>query len=135
MFAQPMGDLMLNKQPEQVLVFYRKGLLFAFNYSAANSLTNVLVPIPNNADYTVAMSTDDEKYGGWGQVKHMIYPSKEFDGQLFVELYMPARTAIVLKEGTIRPPKKVEKTPDQEKTSDNAKYSLIRRTPIGVRLS
>ena len=120
MFAQPMGDLMLNKQPEQVLVFYRKGLLFAFNFSAANSLTNVLVPIPNNADYTVAMSTDDEKYGGWGQVKHMIYPSKEFDGQQFVELYMPARTAIVLKEGTIRPPKKVEKTPDQEKTSDNA---------------
>ena len=116
MFAQPMGDLMLNKQPEQVLVFYRKGLLFAFNFSANNSLTNVLVPIPNNADYTVAMSTDDEKYGGWGQVKHMIYPSKEFDGQQFVELYMPARTAIVLKEGTIRPPK-----PKQEDKKDEKK--------------
>ena len=119
MFAQPMGDLMLNKQPEQVLVFYRKGLLFAFNFSATNSLTNVLVPIPNNADYTVAMSSDDEKYGGWGQVKHMIYPAKEFDGQQFVELYMPARTAIVLKEGTIRPPKpkKEEKAPVKEKAS------------------
>ena len=105
MFAQPMGDLMLNKQPDQVLVFYRKGLLFVFNFNASTSLTNVLVPIPNNADYTVAMSSDDEKYGGWGQVKHMIYPAKEFDGQQFVELYIPARTAIVLKEGTIRPPK------------------------------
>ena len=34
--------------------------------------------------------------------EHMVYPAKEFDGQFFVELYLPARTAIVLKEGRIR---------------------------------
>ena len=68
-----------------------------------------MVPVPNNADYTVEFSTDDEKYGGWNQVEHMTYPAKEFNGQFFVELYIPARTAIVLKEGKIRKPAKVTK--------------------------
>ena len=55
------------------------------------------------------LSTDDEKYGGWNQVEHMTYPAKEFNGQFFVELYIPARTAIVLKEGKIRKPAKLTK--------------------------
>ena len=28
----------------------------------------------------------------------MVYPAKEFNGQWFVELYLPARTAVVLEE-------------------------------------
>jgi len=90
------------KAPEQTLMFYRKGLLFAFNFHPTNSLTNVLVPVPNNADYTVALCSDDQKYGGQGLVEHMKYPVKKFDGQNYVELYIPARTAIILKEGRIR---------------------------------
>ena len=62
--------------------------------------------MPNNADYTVEFSTDDWKYGGNGLVYHMTYPVKEFDGRYFIELYLPARTAIVLKEGRIRKGKK-----------------------------
>ncbi|MBQ7802183.1 MAG: alpha amylase C-terminal domain-containing protein [Oscillospiraceae bacterium] len=110
MFEQRMGDLRLSDSYRQVIVFYRKGLLFAFNFSPCNSYTNVLVPIPNKADYTVEICTDDEKYGGWDQVKHITYPAKEFDGNQFVELYLPARTAVVLKEGTIRKPIQKEET-------------------------
>ena len=102
LFEQRMADLRLLKEPEKTIVFYRKGLLFAFNFHPSRSLTNVLVPVPNNADYTVKISSDDEKYGGQNLVEHMVYPAKEFDGQFFVELYLPARTAIVLKEGRIR---------------------------------
>ena len=120
MFNQQMADLRLMKAPEQTVVFYRKGLLFAFNFHPTNSLTNVLVPIPNNADYTVELSTDDEKYGGWNQVEHITYPAKEFDGQQFVELYLPARTAIVLKEGKIRKPVKA-KEPARVKAETSAK--------------
>ena len=102
LFEQRMADLRLLKEPEKTIVFYRKGLLFAFNFHPNQSLTNVLVPVPNNADYTVKISSDDEKYGGQNLVEHMVYPAKEFDGQFFVELYLPARTAVVLKEGRIR---------------------------------
>ena len=98
LYSQRMGDLLLNKQPEKTLVFGRKGLIFAFNFHESNSLTNVLVPVPRAADYTVEFSSDDHKYGGFSQVAHMTYPTKVFDGQNYVELYIPARTAIVLRE-------------------------------------
>jgi len=104
MFDQKMGNLLLNKQPEKMLAFYRKGLLFAFNFHHSNSLTNLLIPVPNPGEYTVALCTDDWKYGGWGQVAHMTYPTKLFDGQHYVEIYLPARTAVVLKEQVILPP-------------------------------
>ena len=41
-FEQRMADQLLYKGPEQTLVFKRKGLVFAFNFSPSNSLTNVL---------------------------------------------------------------------------------------------
>lgn len=104
-FDQKMPDLLLLKNPEQTIVFYRNGLIFAFNFSPNNSLTNVLVPMFNDSDYTVAFCSDDFKYGGNGLVYHMTYPSKKFDGKNYIELYIPARTAIVLKEDTRKPSK------------------------------
>ena len=105
-FNQKMADLRLMKAPEQTIVFSRKNLLFAFNFSPSQSLTNVLVPVPNDADYEVKLCTDDAIYGGQGLVEHITYPAKVFDGQYFIELYLPARTAVVLKEGKIRKAKK-----------------------------
>ena len=102
MFEQRMGDLRLIKEPEKMIAFYRKGLLFAFNFHPTNSLKSVLIPVDNYADYTVALSSDDEKYGGYNQVEHITYPIKRFDGQNFIEIYLPARTAIVLKEGEVK---------------------------------
>lgn len=101
-FKQHMADLLLLKEPEKVIAFYRKGLLFAFNFNPSESYTNVLIPVPANADYTLRLSSDDEQYGGQNLVAHMKYPVKKFDGQYFVELYLPARTAVVLKEGKVR---------------------------------
>ena len=98
MFDQRMGDLRLMKAPEQTVVFSRNGLLFAFNFHSSNSLTGVLVPVHNKADYTVELCSDDWKYGGFGQIAHQTYSTKEFDGQHYVELYLPARTTVVLKE-------------------------------------
>ena len=100
-FDQKMPDLLLMKEPEKTLAFYRHGLVFAFNFSPSMSLTNVLIPVPHNADYTVMFCSDDFKYGGNGLVAHMTYPVKKFNNQYFIELYIPARTAIVLKEGYI----------------------------------
>ena len=112
LFTQQMGDLMLNKEREQILVFYRHGLLFAFNFNPDQSMANILVPVHQPGEYKVVLSTDDEKYGGWDRIEHMTYPTKMFDGKHYVELYLPARTAVVLKEFVILPsdrPKKSKK--------------------------
>ena len=123
MFDQRMGDLRLMKAPEQTMVFSRGGLLFAFNFHYGRSLPNVLVPVKNKAKYTVEMSSDDEKYGGWGQIAHQDYFTKTFDGQEYVELYLPARTCIVLKEHPIaqEAPKAEEKPAKKPAAKKTAK--------------
>ena len=99
-FDQKMPNLLLLKEPEQTIVFYRNGLIFAFNFNPTTSLTNVLVPIFDDHDYTIALCTDDFKYGGNGLIEHITYHSKAFDGQRYIELYLPAKTAVVLEPKT-----------------------------------
>jgi len=109
MFQQRMGDLRLCRDNDQVIAFYRKGLLFAFNFNPTQSFTKVEVPVPNNADYEVRLSSDDAAYGGQDRIAHIEYKAREKDGKYFVDLYLPARTAVVLKEGRIRKGKAVKK--------------------------
>lgn len=113
-FDQRMADLLLMKAPEQTLAYYRHGLVFVFNFHFGNSLNNVLVPVRQPGEYTVVLSTDDEKYGGFGNVAKKTYATKRFDGRDYIELYIPARTGFVLKEKVILPetpaaPKKAAK--------------------------
>lgn len=113
-FDQRMADLLLMKAPEQTLAYYRHGLVFVFNFHFGNSLNNVLVPVRRPGEYTVVLSTDDEKYGGFGNVAKKTYATKRFDGRDYIELYIPARTGFVLKEKVILPetpaaPKKAAK--------------------------
>ena len=98
LFTQRMGDLRLNMRPEKVLAFYRHGLLFAFNFHPSASRTGVQIPVSRPGVYDVVLCTDDEKYGGFDQIQHIPYPTQKKDGKYFLELYLPARTAVVLKE-------------------------------------
>ena len=112
MFNQRMADMMLMKGPEQTCAFYRNGLMFVFNFHFCNSLNNVLIPVHQPGEYTVVLSSDDEKYGGFGNVKMQTYSTKAFDGKHYIELYIPARTCFVLKEKVILPePEEKEKAP------------------------
>jgi len=113
MYVQQMGDLMLHCPREQILVFYRHGLLFAFNFHPEQSAVNLLVPVHQPGEYTVVLSTDDSCYGGWERVQHIPYPTKTFDGKHYVELYLPARTAVVFKERVIYP--EPQERPGKEK--------------------
>ena len=105
-FRQGMANLMLMKAPEQMLCFARCDLFFVFNFHSSNSLEHILIPVyPDTKELVVKFSSDDEKYGGFSQVAHMTYPIKEFDGVRNAELYIPARTAIVLREVKEKPAK------------------------------
>ena len=105
-FNQQMANLMLMKAPEQMLCFARCDLFFVFNFHPSNSLEHILIPVyPDSKELIAEFSTDDEVYGGFSQVVHMTYPVKEFDGIRYAELYIPARTAIVLREVKEKPAK------------------------------
>ncbi len=108
-FQQHMADLLLMKAPEQTCAFYRHGLMFVFNFHFCHSLQDVLIPVPNPGEYTVVLSSDDKRYGGFGNVKKQTYKTKEFDGKHYIDLYIPARTCFVLKEKKCAPVKMATK--------------------------
>ena len=127
MFAQRMADMMLMKAPEQTCAFYRNGLMFVFNFHFANSLNNVLIPVHQPGEYTVVLSSDDPKYGGFGNVKAQTYSTKLFDGKHYIELYIPARTCFVLKEKVILPPPE-EKAEEAAPVEEEPKKTTRKRT-------
>jgi hypothetical protein len=68
----------------------------------------------------VVLSSDDVKYGGFGNVKMQTYSSKVFDGKHYIELYVPARTCFVLKEKVIlneQPKKTTRRTSKKAETA------------------
>ncbi len=97
-FDQRMGDMRYISEKDQACAFYRNGLLFIFNFHHSNSLKTMRISVPNPGAYTVVLSSDDEKYGGFENVEVRTYAAKTEKDQHFIELYIPARTCIVLKE-------------------------------------
>lgn len=79
----------------QLISFTRGGRLFVFNFSSV-SLTDWRVSAPKK-DWQIVLSTDDQRYGGFGRVDtSMIYLGNGNSRDSYVQLYLPARVALVL---------------------------------------
>lgn len=76
-----------------VLSFMRGKYVFVYNFSPTVSYTDYGVPTLNG-DYSVAFTSDDAVFGGQGRIDTK-YTYQSINKQL--KLYLPARTAIVLK--------------------------------------
>ncbi len=84
---------------DKVLVYKKGGALLAFNFHVNQSYNGLFIPVPQSGNYQVIMSTDDWCYGGEGRIAHMTYTAeKNQDGQWGIRLYLPSRTAVVLKK-------------------------------------
>ena len=86
---------------ERKLVIYRRGpLVFAFNFHPTNSYADFPIPVPDPADYRVALDSDDKNFGGFGRVaSNMTYPREPIPDHgraQSVRIYLPNRTAQVL---------------------------------------
>ena len=81
-------------------VVYQKGAgLFAFNFHWSNSYDGFFVPAPEKGEYQVVMSTDDFCFGGQGRIYHQTYTAERTeDGKTGFRMYLPSRTAVVLKK-------------------------------------
>jgi 1,4-alpha-glucan branching enzyme len=83
------------------LIVYRRGpLVFAFNFHATNSYTDLRIPVPDKSDYRILLNTDAQEFAGPGLIMpNTIYPVQQqpFEGrQQSIQIYLPARTAQVL---------------------------------------
>lgn len=98
LFQQRMGDLLLSEPERQVIVFRRQGLVFAFNFSPVNSYEDVKFNVWNDKHYEIALCSDDEKFGGQGLIAHTTYVPVPEGDKSNLTIYLPARTAVVLRE-------------------------------------
>ena len=99
--GKPAAKLAAN-EPDKVLAFARGDLLFAFNFNPTRSFEGYGVIVPPATSWKHLFDTDEERFGGQGRIapgqvhEPAIVESK---GELVqqIQLYLPARTAVVLK--------------------------------------
>ncbi len=88
---------------DQVLAFMRGDLVFVFNFSPTHSYTDYGFLVPEGA-YDVVLNSDAKDFGGNGfaddTVVHLTNydPVYEQDKKGWLKLYIPARSAVVLKK-------------------------------------
>ncbi|MBR3284130.1 MAG: alpha amylase C-terminal domain-containing protein [Alloprevotella sp.] len=88
---------------DQVLAYSRGELLFVFNFSPTRSYTDYGFMVPEGA-YQAVLNTDDKKFGGNGfaddSVRHLTNEDPLLTPQHkgWLKLYLPARTAVVLRK-------------------------------------
>lgn len=87
---------------DQVLAYTRGDLLFVFNWSPDRSYTDYGFMVPQGS-YEVVLNTDNPDFGGFGSaddtITHFTNPDPilEPQGKGWLKLYLPARSAVVLR--------------------------------------
>ena len=88
---------------DQILAYSRGELIFVFNFSPARSYVGYGFMVPEGS-YRVVLNTDDVAYGGNGladdSIEHLTNfdPLLQRDGKGWLQLYLPARSAVVLRK-------------------------------------
>ena len=84
---------------DKILVYKKGGAIFAFNFHPVNAYDGCFVTMPETGEYEVLFSSDDYQFGGYGRVYHQTYTAtKQEDGKIGFKIYLPNRTAIVLRK-------------------------------------
>lgn len=89
------------KSSDQVLVYERGKFIFVFNFNGVQSFTDYGI-LANKGAYKIVLNTDNQKFGGFNLIdEDILYntiPAPDSFGKEWLKLYIPARTAIVLKK-------------------------------------
>ena len=88
-----------DNKADQILAYQRGDFLFVFNFNPSKSFTGYGIPL-EASKYRILFHTDEACFGGQERIdKSIIYytrPSGGLSSQHYLNLYLPARTAIVL---------------------------------------
>ena len=92
-------QLLLNNT-DKTLVYKKGTAYFAFNFHPVNSYDGLFVPVEDEGEYKVILASDNYNFGGHGRIANdYIYTAeKQEDGRIGFKIYLPSRTAVVLKK-------------------------------------
>jgi len=120
------------KDDDQVLAFGRGDLIFVFNWNPSQSFSDYGFLAPAG-EYEVVLSSDDLQFGGYGNiddtVHHFTTPDPLYtpSGKGWLKLYLPARTAQVLRMVRPRPKKTAAKKTG--KTAAPKESKAVKKAP------
>jgi len=99
---QPVVEIWHN-DGDQVLAYMRGDLVFVFNFSPTRSFPDYGFLVPKGK-YKVLLNTDAKEFGGNGLADDSVVhatnfdPLYEKDGKEWLKIYIPARSAVVLRK-------------------------------------
>ncbi|EMD40934.1 glycoside hydrolase family 13 protein [Gelatoporia subvermispora B] len=90
----------LKHEVDKVVVYERAGLLFVFNFHPTNSYTDYRVGVEVPGEYTIVLSSDEKRFGGFENVlsggQYFTTPMEWNGRKNWVQVYVPSRVCIVL---------------------------------------
>jgi 1,4-alpha-glucan branching enzyme len=98
----PVREIWVN-EGDQVMAFMRGDLIYVFNFSPTRSYTDYGFLVPMGS-YNVVLNTDSKEFGGNGfaddSITHITNYDEMYvqDKKEWLKLYIPARSAVVLKK-------------------------------------
>ena len=91
-------------EPDKVLAFVRGDLLFVFNFHPTQSFTDYGILVPPATRWQHLFDTDEARFGGQGRIQAeavydpaLVHDSNHNELVQQIKLYLPSRTALVLK--------------------------------------
>ena len=91
-------------EPDKVLAFVRGDLLFAFNFNPTQSFADYGILVPPATKWRHLFDTDEVRFGGQGRIRAggtyesaLVLDSNHNELVQQIRLYLPSRTAVVLK--------------------------------------
>lgn len=89
-----------DNEGDQVVAYRRGDLVFVLNFNGQKSFTDYGILVTPGS-YQIVLNTDDKAFGGFGFVDNSIRHFTQIshlDDKGWLKLYLPSRTALVLKE-------------------------------------
>lgn len=97
--ASPHIKYLLTHNDNKILAYSRANVVFAFNFHPTQSYEGYFIPVPQAGEYEIVLSTDDVEFGGQGRISTQVHAfTKEQNGVTGLQLYLPSRTAVMLRK-------------------------------------
>jgi len=102
LFNKSKIEKLWDNEGDKVIAYQRGNLVFVFNFNGVKSFSDYGI-LANKGTYKIVLNTDESVYGGFDlideSVKHLtLSEPKDPSGKEWLKLYIPARTALVLKK-------------------------------------
>ena len=88
-------------EADQILIYARRGCVFAFNFHPTESATNFFLHAhrTGEGEYKAIFSTDEANFGGQDRIdKKYVYSTVSDKRGLGFEIYLPCRSAVVFRK-------------------------------------